>query len=73
MNRPRCFAGIVDATYYRDRATHLRQLADLTWQHDLEVSLRLLAQDYDETAEDLEIGASEIRHPELLPEGKRPR
>ena len=34
---------------------------------------RLLAQDYDETAEDLEIGASEIRPPELLPEGKRPR
>jgi hypothetical protein len=34
---------------------------------------RLLAQDYDETAEDLEIGASEIRPPEHLPEGKRPR
>src|ERR1700680_2233179 len=34
---------------------------------------RLPAQDYDETAEDLEIGASEIRPPELLPEGKRPR
>ena len=34
---------------------------------------RLLSQDYDETAEDLEIGASEIRPPELLPEGKRPR
>ena len=43
-----------------------------SWQHDLEVSLRLLAQDYDETADDLEIGASEIRHPELLPAGKRP-
>jgi hypothetical protein len=48
-------------------------LADLTWQHNLEVSLGLLAQDCDETAEDLEIGASDIRHPELLPEGKRPR
>jgi hypothetical protein len=51
----------------------LHYTVDLTWQHDLEVSLRLLAQDYDETAEDLEIGASEIRHPELLPEGKPPR
>jgi hypothetical protein len=40
----------------------------MTWQHDLEVSLRSLGQDYDETAEDLEIGASEIRHPELLRE-----
>jgi hypothetical protein len=47
-------------------------LAGLTWQHALEVSLRLLAQDYDETAKDLEMGASEIRHSELLP-GKRPR
>ena len=73
VNRPRCFTGMVDVSYCRDRANHLRQLADLTWQHDLEVSLRLLAQDYDETAEDLEIGASEIRPPELLPEGKRSR
>jgi hypothetical protein len=64
---------MVDVSYYRDRANHLLRMADLTWQHDLEVSLRSLAQDYDQTAEDLEIGASEIRHPELLPEGKRLR
>ena len=64
---------MVEVSYCHDRANHLRRMADLTWQHDLEVSLRLLAQDYDETAEDLEIGASEIRPPELLPEGKRPR
>jgi hypothetical protein len=65
---PRCFAGMVDVSYYRDRANHLRHLADMTWQHDLEMSLRSLARDYDETAEDLEAGASEIRHPELVPE-----
>jgi hypothetical protein len=64
---------MVDVSYCRDRANHIQQLADLTWQHNLEVSLGLLAQDCDETAEDLEIGASDIRHPELLPEGKRPR
>ena len=64
---------MADVSYYRDRANHFRHLADMTWQHDLEVSLRSLAQDYDETAEDLEIGASDVRHPELLPEGKRPR
>jgi len=51
-----------------NRANHLRQLADMTWQPDLEMSLRSLARDYDETAEDLEVGASEIRHPELLTE-----
>jgi len=65
---PRCFAGMVDVSYYRDRANHVRYLADMTWQHDLEMSLRSLARDYDETAEDLEVGASEIRHPELVPE-----
>jgi hypothetical protein len=40
----------------------------MTWQPDLEMSLRSLARDYDETAKDLKVGASEIRHPELLPE-----
>jgi hypothetical protein len=64
---------MVDVPYYRERANHLRHLAEMTWQDDLEVWLRSLAQDYDETAEDLEIGAPEIRHPELLPEDKRPR
>lgn len=63
---------MVEVSYCRDRANHLRQLADLAWQHDLEVSLRLLAQDYEETAEDLQIGASEIRHPELLPKANGP-
>ena len=47
---------MVNVSYYRDRADHLRQLADLTWQHDLDMALRSLAQNYDETAEDLEIG-----------------
>jgi hypothetical protein len=33
----------------------------------LEDILRRLAQDFDETAEDIEVGATEVRHPELLP------
>jgi hypothetical protein len=28
--------------------------------------LRRLAQDFDETAEDIEAGATEMRHPEIL-------
>jgi hypothetical protein len=63
---------MVDVSYCRDRADHLRQLADLTWQHDLEVSLRLLAQDYDETAEDLEIGASGSATPSFSPRANGP-
>jgi hypothetical protein len=47
----------------RERATHLRRLAELTWQDDLEALLRGVARDYDEVAEDLEAGASEIHTP----------
>jgi hypothetical protein len=64
---------MADVSYYRDRANQLRRLAEMTWQDDLEVSLRRLAQEYDETAEDLEAGASEIRHAELLRKDQRGR
>jgi hypothetical protein len=56
------------ASYYRERADHLRRLAEMTWQRDLEGVVRNLAQDYDETAEDLKAGATGARHPELLVE-----
>jgi hypothetical protein len=65
---PRCFGDMADGSHYRERADHLRRLAEMTWQHDLEMSLRSLARDYDETADDLEAGASEIRHSEFLSE-----
>jgi len=64
----RCFEGMDGASYYRERADHLRRLAEMTWQRDLKGVVRNLAQDYDETAEDLEAGAIEVRHPELLGE-----
>jgi hypothetical protein len=53
---------------YRERANHLRQLAEMTWQDDLEALLRRAARDYDEIAEDLEAGGTEIRHKELIRE-----
>jgi hypothetical protein len=49
------------ASYYRERADHVRQLAEMTWQDDLEALLRLVAQDYDEIAKNLEAGATETR------------
>jgi len=55
------------SAHYRDQANHARQLADATWQPDLEDFLRRLAKDYDETAQDIEAGVSEVRHSELLP------
>ena len=46
-------------SYYRERADHVRQLAEMTWQDDLEATLRHVAQAYDEIAEDLAAGATE--------------
>jgi len=54
------------SAHYRDQANHARQLADATWQPDLEDMLRHLAKDFDEVAEDIETGTIEIRHLELL-------
>jgi hypothetical protein len=56
------------ASDYCERAEHLRRLAEMTWQRGLEGVVRSLAQDYEEIAEDLEAGATEVRHPELLGE-----
>jgi hypothetical protein len=40
----------------------------MTWQENLEALLRRVAHDYDEVANDLEAGATEIRHKELIRE-----
>ena len=54
--------------YYRDQARHARRLASMVHQVEVRDRLRQTAQDLDETAEDLETGAVEVRHPELLPQ-----
>jgi hypothetical protein len=56
----------MDQAYYRNRAEHFRRLADAVWQPELRKMLRGTAHDYYEVAEDIETGATEIRHPELL-------
>jgi len=63
INAPGCFACMDRASHYRHQADHARRLADATWQPDLADMLRHLAQDFDETAEDIEAGATEMRHP----------
>ena len=62
----RCFGLMDRAAYYRDRAEHIRRLADAAWQPELKEALRRLANDHDEVAEDIETGAPTIRHSELL-------
>jgi hypothetical protein len=54
--------------YYREQAQHARRLASMVHQRDVRDTLRKTAQDFDEIAYDLEIGAVEVRHPELLPQ-----
>jgi hypothetical protein len=56
------------AAYCRARAKEVRQLAETTLEDALRESLRAMARDYDELAEDLDNGATAVRHPDLLPE-----
>ena len=67
----RCSAVMNRVAHFRDQANHTRQLADAAWQLDLRDMLRCIAKDYDEVAEDIETGATEIRHAELL-DGRSP-
>jgi hypothetical protein len=53
------------APRYRELADHARQLAQASWQDDLAEMLRCLARDFDEIADDIEAGATEVRHPDL--------
>ena len=56
------------SSYYREQAARARHLAgQLTTSRDAAAMLQL-ASDLDEIAIDLERGAVEIKHPELLPQ-----
>ena len=61
----RCLEVMDRADRYRERANHARELAEAAWQPDLKDMLRGWAKDYDEVADDIENGATEIRHAEL--------
>jgi hypothetical protein len=67
INAPGCFEFMDRASHYRHQADHARRLAEAAWQTDLQDMLRRVARDFDETAEDIEAGATEMRRPELLP------
>jgi hypothetical protein len=61
------------AKYYREQAAHARELSGKVHQDELREKFERVAEDYDDIAEDLETGAVEIRHPELLPQLKHER
>jgi hypothetical protein len=59
------------SSYYREQAARARRLARRTTDREVVSMLAEFAPNYDEIAEDLDRGAIEIRHPELMPQGRR--
>ena len=57
-----------DPSYYRSQAARARRLAQSQTNRDVQSLLERVAHDYEELAVDLEKGAVEIRHPEMLPQ-----
>ena len=60
-----------DAAYYREQADRARRLARAQPAPETRSTLERVARDFDEIAYDLETGAVEIRHPEMLPQRRR--
>lgn len=62
---------MMDADYYREQAARARRLAGAVADREMQEQLRRIAVDYDDIATDLENGAIEVRHPELMPQLRR--
>jgi hypothetical protein len=60
-----------DASYYREQDERALRLARGTNDSETQEALERVARDYEDIAEDLESGAIEIRHPELMPQTRR--
>jgi hypothetical protein len=68
---PWCFDFMQKPAYYREQAGRARRLARSATNRELEALLARMAHDYEDLAVDLETGAVEIPHPELLPQRQR--
>ena len=60
-----------DPSHYRDQSERARRLARSVTSRDVEALLQQVAQDYEDLAVDLETGAVEVRHPELMPQTRQ--
>jgi hypothetical protein len=60
------------ARYYREQAELSRRLAARTTDKPMSKELNKIARDFDDIAVDLEQGAIEFRHPELMPQLTHP-
>jgi hypothetical protein len=52
-----------NASHYREKARHARELAERAWQPELEDILRRVAQEFDKAAEDIEARVADPPHP----------
>lgn len=59
------------ASFYRSQAERARRVANAVQEPQIRTNFWQLAQDFEEIAEDLERGKTEMRHPELLAIGTR--
>lgn len=62
-----------ESSYYRQEAIRARRLSNAINHLEARDALLKMAKDYDEIAIDLETGAVEIRHPDLMPQSKGTR
>ena len=60
-----------DAGHYRQQAARARRLAGAIGNREMQEQLGRIATDYDDIATDIEQGAVEVRHPELMPQLRR--
>ena len=61
-----------DVTYYQKLATRATRLSKQGMlPQDVVETLKKMAQDYEEIADDLITGAIEVRHPELMPQRRK--
>jgi len=60
-----------EPSYYREQAERAHRLATVPNDSETREALERMARDYEDIAEDLESGAIEIRHPDLMPQSRR--
>jgi hypothetical protein len=62
-----------EVSYYQEQAARARRLATgAALPRDVIEALRRVARDFEEIADDLIIGAIEVRHPDLMPQKRHP-
>jgi hypothetical protein len=67
------FETMDEIAYYRGQAERARRLGRSINHSEARVELERMGRDYDDIADDLESGAIEIRHPEMIPQRHRSR